>query len=762
VKQILQDLKNGKTQLVEVPTPRIKSGHFYIQTTTSLISAGTERMLIDFGKGNYLQKARKQPDKVKMVLDKVKTDGLLPTVDAVFAKLGTPLPLGYCNVGRIKGRETGDGRQETGDDGRQETGDGRQEIGKETRSAGGGLKSEGVGSFSAGTRVVSNGNHAEYVCVPKNLCVKVPDNVSDEEAAFTVIGAIALQGVRLAAPTLGEYFIVTGLGLVGLMTVQILVANGCSVLGIDFDGAKCALAEQFGAKTVNLREGEDPIRVADVFSRGRGVDGVIVCAATTSNDPIRQATEMCRRKGRIVLTGVTGLELSRDVFFKKELSFQVSCSYGAGRYDPTYEDQGHDYPFDYVRWTEQRNFEAVLDLMAVGKLDVRPLITHRFAFEDAEKAYGMVADNSEPYIGIILNYEKNIAHGIHGKTRKNENEDTGEGRTVRLKGSAPLATGHSSLATPVVGFIGAGGYTGQVLLPAVVKNKGIRLKSISSGAGVSGTHLGKKFGFETSTTDTEGLLADKEINTVFITTRHNSHYRFIMDALAAGKHVFVEKPLCLTTEELDSIVDTYSNLKPNTCDLKPLVMLGFNRRFSPLIQEMKKKLGSMTGPKSMVMTVNAGEIPLDHWTQDSKVGGGRIIGEACHFIDLLRYLADSPIVSYDKTVMDSKAGDTLTINLKFEDGSIGTVHYFANGSKMFPKERVEVFCDGKVMQLDNFRALKGFGFPKKGFKNMRLWKQDKGQCGEVKAFFDAIKEGKKSPIAFEEIVEVMRVTLDLV
>ncbi|MDD4649612.1 MAG: Gfo/Idh/MocA family oxidoreductase, partial [Desulfoplanes sp.] len=330
-----------------------------------------------------------------------------------------------------------------------------------------------------------------------------------------------------------------------------------------------------------------------------------------------------------------------------------------------------------------------------------------------------------------------------------------------LKGSAPLATGHSSLATPVVGFIGAGGYTGQVLLPAVVKNKGIGLKSISSGAGGSGTHRGRKFGFETSTTDTEGLLADSEINTVFITTRHNSHYRFIMDALKAGKHVFVEKPLCLTTDELDSIVETYSNLKPKTCNLKPSIMLGFNRRFSPLIQEMKQKLGSMIGPKSMVMTVNAGEIPLDHWTQDPKVGGGRVIGEACHFIDLLRYLADSPIVSYDKTVMDSKAGDTLSINLTFEDGSIGTVHYFANGSKMFPKERVEVFCDGKIMQMDNFRALKGFGFPKKGFKNMRLWRQDKGQSGEVKAFFDAIRDGGESPIPFEEIVEVMRVTLDL-
>jgi predicted dehydrogenase/threonine dehydrogenase-like Zn-dependent dehydrogenase len=770
MKQILQDLKNGKTELIEVPKPRAKSGHFYIQTTTSLISAGTERMLIDFGKGNYLQKARQQPDKVRMVVDKVKTDGLLPTVDAVFAKLGAPLPLGYCNVGvavpgrvKVEGlrvKEEGDVAEIAGELAEMKEGGEMRGVDGEVVEIGDGIK--------VGDRVVSNGHHAEFVCVPKNLCARVPENVSDEEAAFTVIGAIALQGVRLAAPTLGEYFVVTGLGLVGLMTVQILVANGCSVLGIDFDGGKCALAESFGARTVNLGKGEDPVRAAEVFTRGRGVDGVIVCAATKSNDPIRQATEMCRRKGRIVLTGVTGLELSRDLFFKKELSFQVSCSYGPGRYDPAYEDQGQDYPFEFVRWTEQRNFEAVLDLMASGKLDVKPLISHRYAFEDAEEAYGMVAGGSEPYVGIVLDYGKNSAHGTHGKTRKKEEEieEVGlsseeEGRTVQLKSSVNAPNTASKAAIPVIGMIGAGGYTGQVLLPAMVKDKNIRLKSISSGAGVSGTHLGKKFGFEESTTDTEGLLADPAINTVFITTRHNSHYRFVMDALKAEKHIFVEKPLCLTSEELDSIVETYSNLKPKTSNLKPAIMLGFNRRFSPLIQEMKHKLGSMIGPKSMVMTVNAGEIPLDHWTQDPKVGGGRVIGEACHFIDLLRYMAGCPIVSHDKVVMKSAAGDTLTITLKFEDGSIGTVHYFANGSKMFPKERLEVFCDGKIMQMDNFRALKGFGFAKKGFKNMRLWRQDKGQSGEVRAFFDAIREGKESPIAFEEIVEVMRVTLDL-
>ncbi|ACV67688.1 bi-domain-containing oxidoreductase [Desulfohalobium retbaense] len=720
MKQILQDLQNGKTELVEVPKPRTKSGHLYIQSSTSLISAGTERMLIDFGKGNYLQKARQQPEKVKEVLDKVRTDGLMPTVEAVRSKLGAPLPLGYCNVGRVEDPATS-------------------------------FKGQ-VLSFKKNDRVASNGPHAEYVCVPKNLCAKVPDNVSDEEAAFTVIGAIALQGVRLAEPTLGEYFVVTGLGLVGLMTVQILSANGCSVLGIDFDPDKCRLAERFGAKAVCLGQGEDPLRVADGFSKGRGVDGVIICAATKSNDPIRQATEMCRRKGRIVLTGVTGLELSRDLFFKKELSFQVSCSYGPGRYDPEYEDKGKDYPFEFVRWTEQRNFEAVLDLMAAGKLDVKPLISHRFVFENAEDAYRMIADNSEPYVGIILDYQSSEGGG-----RKTE----GGGWTVQLRSSQT-----SDLRSPtsaVVGMIGAGGYTGQVLLPAMGKGSDVRFKTIASGTGVSGTHLGKKFGFEQSTTDTEALLSDPEINTVFVTTRHNTHYRFVMQALEAGKHVFVEKPLCMNREELDDISNAYADRGSLTSNHRPpILMLGFNRRFAPLIQQMQQALGAMSGPKSMIMTVNAGEIPLEHWTQDPQVGGGRIIGEACHFIDLLRYLAGAHITGYDKTVMQSAGGDTLTITLRFADGSIGAVHYFANGSKMFPKERLEVFCEGKILQMNNFRTLKGYGFPRKGRGgNKRLWRQDKGQQAEMQAFFAAIREGQASPIPFEEITEVMRVTLAL-
>jgi len=583
MKQILQNLRTGQTELTQVTVPRSKTGHLFIQTTTSLISAGTERMLIDFGKAGWIDKARQQPEKVQQALDKIRTDGLMPTLDAVRSKLDQPLPLGYCNVGKIA-----EGSQN-------------------------------------GKRMISNGPHAEYVCVPENLCAEIPDSVSDEEAAFAVVGAIGLQGVRLARPTLGENFVVTGLGLIGLLTVQILLANGCRVLGIDFDSAKCDLARQFGADAVDLSKGENPIDSAMIFSNNRGVDGVLITAATKSNEPIHQAAQMCRKRGRIVLVGVTGLELNRSDFYEKELSFQVSCSYGPGRYDPEYEEKGYDYPIGFVRWTEQRNFEAILSLMASGKLNAKPLITHRFPYDKAEDAYLLISENREPYLGILLDY--------------NESENIAD-RTVRLKDAESQNIKLKS-EPPVAGIIGAGNFTGQVILPALQKT-GIRLKTIASGGGVSGTHLGKKFGFEESTTDTERIFADNEINTVFITTRHNSHAQFVLKALEAGKHVFVEKPLCLTLQELEEIAAHF----PSSPHPSPLsLMVGFNRRFAPHIVRMKEMLESVREPKSFVMTVNAGKIPLDHWTQDPEVGGGRIVGEACHFIDLLRFLSGTGIIN---------------------------------------------------------------------------------------------------------------------
>lgn len=703
MKQVLQNLKTGSTELTEVPCPRMSAGQLLIRTTQSLVSAGTERMLVDFGRANLLDKARQQPDKVQMVFNKVRTDGLLPTLDAVRNKLEQPLPLGYCNVGTVL------------------------DIGA------------GVKGFTVGERVASNGKHAEVVNVPVNLCARVPAAVSDEEAAFTVIGAIALQGIRLVQPTLGEAVVVTGLGLVGQMTVQLLRAHGCRVLGIDFDPAKLAMAKSFGAEVVNLSVGEDPVQAAERFSRGRGVDAVIVAAASKSSEPMHQAALMCRKRGRIVLVGVAGLELSRDDFFKKELSFQVSCSYGPGRYEVDYEDKGVDYPIGYVRWTEQRNFEAVLDMMADGRLNVKPLISHRFTLDEIEAAYAVVG-GSESSLGILLRYP----------SAQDRPDTVVRTATVRLASAQAVAAGQTSVA-----FLGSGNYATAVLIPAF-KQAGAHLHTVASGTGVSGVHAGKKYQFEEATTDTEKLLRDTRVNTLVIATRHNSHARYVLAALAAGKHVFVEKPLCLNLDELQEIEAAYGR----RCEAgrPPVLMVGFNRRFAPQVQRIKALLAGMRGAKSFVMTVNAGAIPPDHWTQDTEVGGGRIVGEACHFIDLLRFLAGNPITRHSCMAMDCANGDTVSLQLGFADGSVGAIHYFANGSKAFPKERLEVFAGGQVLQLDNFRKLRGFGWP--GFSTMNLWRQDKGQNACAAAFMAAIREGREAPIPSAEIFEVARVTIE--
>jgi len=712
MKQILQNLKTGKTEIAEIPCPSVKPGHILIRTHTSLISAGTERMLVNFGKAGLIQKARQQPDKVRMVLDKVKTDGLIPTLETVRSKLGQPLPMGYCNVGVIL------------------------EIG------------EAASEFAVGDRVASNGRHAEVVNVPAHLCAKIPDGIDDEAATFTIIGAIALQGIRLAQPTLGEAFVVTGLGLIGLITVQLLRAQGCRVLGIDFDTEKLKLARKFGAETVDLSAREDPIAAATAFSRGRGVDGVLITASTKSNEPVHQAALMCRKRGRIVLVGVTGLELSRADFYEKELSFQVSCSYGPGRYDPAYEEKGQDYPIGFVRWTEQRNFEAVLDMLADKRLDPSPLISHRFPLEDAEKAYKLIGDGT-PSLGILLEYSDKLQKA----------DDTLRRQTIQLASNRSRPATPASL--PTIGFIGAGNYATQILIPAF-KKAGARLKTVASSGGMSGQHAGQKFGFQSTTTDTDNLLTDKEINTLVITTRHDSHARLVCQALKENKHVFVEKPLALNHDELKEIESVYSLLI--THNASPLLMVGFNRRFAPQIQKIKALLASVKEPKSIVMTVNAGAIPPEHWTQDPSIGGGRIIGEGCHFIDLLRFLIGHPITGIQSTMLGASPGvavreDKMSFTLRFADGSFGTVHYLANGHKSFPKERLEVFCAGRVLQLDNFRSLKGFGWP--GFKKMNLWRQDKGQAACASAFVEAIRQGGPSPIPFKELLEVSKVTIEI-
>lgn len=704
MKQILQDMANGGTTVTEAPVPQCSKGHLLISTTTSLISAGTERMLVGFGKASLIDKARQQPEKVKMVLEKVQTDGLLTTYDAVKSKLAQPLALGYCNVGIV------------------------HEVGAN------------VDDFQVGDRVVSNGPHADMVKVPKNLCAKIPDNVSDESASFAVVASIGLQGIRLAQPTLGESFVVTGAGLIGLLTIQMLRANGCRVLAIDFDQSKLDLAKQFGADICNPGKGEDPVAVGLAFSRGVGVDGVIITASTKVSDPVIQAARMSRKRGRIILVGVTGLELNRADFYEKELSFQVSCSYGPGRYDTGYEDKGNDYPLGFVRWTEQRNFVAVLDMMATSTLNVEPLITQRFEFEDAPKAYDALTEDKSG-LGLLLKYNSPVE--------------------TRLEKRVVLRPISIEAKNAVVGFIGAGNYASRVLIPAF-KKASSQLHTIVTSGGINGVIHGEKTGFAEASTDLDGLLNNKDINTVAIATRHNSHAYFVERVLSAGKNVFVEKPLALTVEEIEKIEAVYNQNIQNNQYAR--VMVGFNRRFSPQVQKMKTLLDTVKEPKSFIMTMNAGAIPADHWTQDNAVGGGRIIGEACHFIDLMRFLAGSKIVSIQARRMGETDAvqvleDKASITLGFEDGSFGTIFYLANGASSFPKERVEVFTAGRVLQLDNFRKLKAFGWP--GFNKMNLWRQDKGQDACAAVFVDSIRDGKEAPIPADEIFEVARVTIQV-
>jgi predicted dehydrogenase len=627
------------------------------------------------------------------------------TIAAVRSRLDQPVPLGYCNVGVVV------------------------EAGSDTRG------------LAVGDRVVSNGPHAEMVAVSRNLCARIPDAVSDESAAFAVVGAIGLEGIRLAAPTLGESFAVIGLGLIGLVTVQLLRANGCRVLGIDPDSSRCALARQFGADTVELDRGQDAVSAADAFSRGRGVDGVLITAATDSNEPVAQAARMCRKRGRIVLVGVAGLHLAREDFYAKELSFQVSCSYGPGRYDPVYEEQGTDYPVGFVRWTEQRNFEAVLDMLAMGAIDVAPLITHRFAIADATRAYELLASRSEPYLGILLEYprpagERTVARSI-------------ELEAARLPGERQR---------PRIAFIGAGNYAGRVLMPAFADSDA-ELIGIASRGGMSAAHYARKFGFQVATSDAEALLADRNIDAVVVATRHDTHARFAIQALQAGKHVFVEKPLAVSLGELAELEALWRSLP---AERRPLVMVGFNRRFAPHVVRMKALLGSVHEPKCVILTVNAGAIPEDHWIHDPRAGGGRVVGEGCHFVDLARFIVGQPIIDAGVQALGGRSArrdDKVSITLAFDDGSWAAIHYLANGHRTFPKERVEVFCAGRILELDNFRRLRGYGWP--GFKGMSSWRQDKGQRACVSAFLDAVRNGAPAPIAMDELLEVSRVAAAL-
>jgi predicted dehydrogenase/threonine dehydrogenase-like Zn-dependent dehydrogenase len=693
MKQIIQSFKTGETILEDLPAPIVKRGAVLIQTTRTLVSLGTERMLVEFGKSNLISKARQQPDKVKQVLDKIKTEGLMPTLEAVFNKLEQPLPLGYCNVGKVIA------------------------VG------------EGVSEFKIGDRVASNGHHAEFVCIPKNLVATIPASVSDEEAAFTVIGSIGLQGIRLLNPTLGETIVVTGLGLIGLITAQLLIANGCKVIGIDVDQDKLELASKWGIITFNPRNG-DAVKFVEQETSGIGADGVLITASAKTDEIISQAARMSRKRGRIILVGVIGLNLSRAEFYEKELSFQVSCSYGPGRYDEEYEQRGTDYPLPFVRWTEKRNFEAILQAISSGKLLVKEMITELVTFSDYQKIYGSIGSSKS--IASILTYP---VQDNYNQTYSN---------TVVLDSRSFEGS------KGVIGIIGAGNFTKMTMLPAL-KGSGSFNKYIASAGGVSGTALAKKHNFTHSTTNEQEILKDTDVDLVMITTRHNQHASQVVSALKSGKHVFVEKPLALTTDELNEIIEIYNN---PIAGKKPTVTVGFNRRFSPHSIAIKKALGN--GPMNIIATMNAGFIPLNVWVHDLKIGGGRIVGEACHFIDLCNFLTSSKVIRVCMNSMGTSPQentDNASILLKFEDGSNAVINYFSNGNKAYSKERLEVYSQERTIVMDNFRKTEAFGF--KGFSGLKT-KLDKGHQAQFHELIKRVREGGDPLIPFDSIINTTR------
>lgn len=684
--QIIQDLKNGDTILEEIPAPIVRQGSVLIKTHRSLVSLGTEKMLVEFGKGNLIAKARQQPDKVKQVLDKIKTEGLLPSLEAVFNKLGEPLPLGYCNAGEVIA------------------------VG------------EGVTEFSIGDRVASNGHHAELVCVPQNLVARIPNNVSYEEATFAVIGSIGLQGIRLANPSMGETFVVIGLGLIGLLTAELLLANGCNVIGFDYDQRKVDLAFQKGVKAFNAAE-NDVVKVVESLTNQIGADSVLITASTSSNEVISQAARMSRKRGRIVLIGVIGLDIKRDDFYKKELTFQVSCSYGPGRYDEDYEQKGIDYPIGFVRWTEKRNFETILQAVSKRLITVTDLITERVALNDYLIIYNNLGKGS---IASILEYTP---------------DQVKQAKTVDVASGAWKTAGKG-----IIGIVGAGNFTKMTVMPAL-KKSGAQYKYISSAGGLTATSLAKKYGIAWSTTDYQEILRDDEVDLVLVTTRHDMHAKMVSEVLKAGKHVFVEKPLAIDKAGLSAIVEAYQSLHTGLS-----VNVGFNRRFSPYAHKAKLLLGEATADLNMIATMNAGFIPKDVWVQDMETGGGRIVGEACHFIDLMQFLSGSKV----QAVMMSGLGlhpeehtDNAIITLKFASGAQGVINYFSNGNKSYPKERIELYSQGRTLIIDNFRKMTGYGFDR--FSSMRSG-LDKGHKAQFKLLIDRVKTTGQPLIPFDDII----------
>ena len=694
MKKLIQNFKTGETILEEIPVPQVRKGCVLIKTSRSLVSLGTEKMLVEFGKANFLEKARQQPEKVKQVFDKIKTNGLKPTIEAIFRKLSEPIPLGYCNVGEVVA------------------------VG------------EGITELKIGDRVASNGHHSEVVCVSKNLVARIPDNVSDDEATFTVVGAIALQGIRLTKPTLGETVTVIGLGLIGQLTVKLLQANGCEVVAFDFDQSKVDLANAKGIKAFKVSDDVDSVKIALEITQNIGVDAVIITASNKSNGVISLAAKMSRKRGRIVLLGVVGLNINRADFYEKELTFQVSCSYGPGRYDENYEQNGQDYPIDLVRWTLNRNFETVLKFISTGRLKVQSLITEVVDFQDYKQIYNNIGKSNS--IASILKYREDINVT---KTK------------ITLRNHVVTHT------NTVLGIIGSGNFTKATVLPVLSKLKA-NIKYLSSSSGLSGTLLAKKFNVQYSTTNNDDILNDLEVDAVIITTRHDVHARMCIAALQAGKHVFVEKPLALSLEEIDEIIEIYQQTNRT-------LVVGFNRRFSPFVQDIKQKLREINLPINVIITVNAGEISANHWTQNMGIAGGRIIGEACHFIDLITYLSGSLV---DSVIMNSMGEnpqentDNATILLKYQNGSTGVINYFSNGNIGYSKERIEVYSQGKTMIIDNFKKSEYYGLKSSGMSGI-FQNQNKGHHEQFRLFLEKLKNGGEAIIPFEEIINTSRASI---
>ena len=696
MKQLLQNVKNGKTTVEDVPVPTPREGMALVKISATLVSAGTERMVVEFAEKTLVGKARSRPDLVKQTLDKAKREGVMPTVQAVFNRLDQPMALGYSSAGVIVA------------------------LGRNMHG------------FKVGQRVACAGanyaSHAEYNIIPKNLITPLPKNVDFESAAFTTLGAIALQGFRLAEPQLGDNVAVIGLGLLGLLTVQLAAAAGCKVLGIDLDPKRIKLASSFGIEAVSRPQAES---AAVAFTANRGFDSIIICADTSSNDPIELAGVIARDRAKVVATGAVGLKMPRKIYFEKELSFINSRSYGPGRYDPSYEENGVDYPIGYVRWTEGRNLQSIVDLMGSGKLDVTPLISHRLPIEEGVKAYELITGKiKEPFLGVLLKY----------------GDEKEEGKRVTFNVQRSILNGNVKL-----GVLGAGMYANATLLPVLKNNKDFELVGIASSGGLHAQHSGKKFGFQYATSSEDEIINDPKINTVAILTRHDSHAELVIKALKAGKNVFVEKPLAVDSKQLAAVSKALSTQHS-------LLTVGFNRRFSPLAQSLKSSIANRTEPLHAHYRVNAGYIPLNHWTQDEKLGGGRIIGEGCHFIDLITYLVGAAPVSVSAHALPGGGKyreDNVSMTFTFPDGSIGVVDYLANGDKSFPKERLEVFCEGTIAVLDDYVSLVTI---KDGKKKVESMAQDKGWKAEMAAFAAAIKSGGDAPIPYEQLIGVTKST----